>query len=262
MKTDILFAIGGVDARFVEEALDYMYPSPAAKPAVRRAPAWRRAVRTALIAALIAAFLGATAYAVSAYIRLHVSAVGGDVNRVTGGIVVTIKDVGLTFDFEGLEASRNVGLKALWLPEEPTASTPYAPDCEWSGAICKDTADDPDDPRIPYRIEVRYPTPDVGFAFVGNAEIVREETRDNLTMMEIAADYRGTDYDHPGMESANFIMIFDAENGYTVLISSTMYGFDVLEKIAANLEIHVFTDTYDGFPPVPMGYIPIQPGRG
>lgn len=262
MKTDMLFAIGRVDARFVEEVLDYMYPSPAAKPAVRRAPAWRRAVRTALIAALIAAFLGATAYAVSAYIRLHVSEVGGDVNRVTGGIVATIKDVGLTFDFEGLEASRNVGLRADWLPEEPTASTPYAPDCEWSGAIYKDTADDPDDSRIPYRIEVRYPTPDVGFAFVGNAEIVREETRDNLTVIEIAADYRGTDYDHSGMESANFIMIFDAENGYTVLISSTMYGFDVLEKIAANLELHVFTDTYDGFPPVPMGYIPIQPGRG
>ena len=57
-------------------------------------------------------------------------------------------------------------------------------------------------------------------------------------------------------------MIFDAENGYTVLISSTMYGFDVLEKIAANLELHVFADTHDGFPPVPMGYIPIQPGRG
>ena len=90
MKTDILFAIGGVDARFVEEALDYMYPSPAAKPAVRRAPAWRRAVRTALIAALIAAFLGATAYAVSAYIKLHVSEVGGDVNRVTGGILVAL----------------------------------------------------------------------------------------------------------------------------------------------------------------------------
>ena len=262
MKTDILFAIGGVDARFVEEALDYMYPSPAAKPAVRRAPAWRRAVRTALIAALIAAFLGATAYAVSAYIKLHVSEVGGDVDRVTGGIVATIKDVGLTFDFEGLEASRNVGLRARWLPEEPTASTPYAPDCEWSGAIYKDTADDPDDPRIPYRIEVRYPTPDEGFAFAGNAEIVREETRDNLTMIEITADYRGTDYDHPGMESADFIMIFDAENGYAVLISSTMYGFDVLEKIAANLEIHVFTDRYAGFPPVPVGYIPIQPGRG
>lgn len=262
MKADILFAIGGVDARFVEEVLDYMYPSPAAKPAVRRSPAWRRAVRTALIAALIAAFLGATAYAVSAYIKLHVSEVGGDVDRVTGGIVATIKDVGLTFDFEGLEASRNVGLRADWLPEEPTVSTPYAPDCEWSGAIYKDTADDPDDPRIPYRIEVRYPTPDVGFAFVGNAEIVREETRDNLTMIELSADYRGTDYDHPGMESADFIMIFDAENGYTVLISSTMYGFDVLERIAANLEIHVFTDRYDGFPPVPVGYIPIQPGRG
>lgn len=262
MKTDMLFAIGRVDARFVEEVLDYMYPSPAAKQAVRRIPAWRRAVRTALIAALIAAFLGATAYAVSAYIRLHISEVGGDVDRVTGGIVATIKDVGLTFDFEGLEASRNVGLRADWLPEEPTVNTPYAPDCEWSGAICKDTADDPDDPRIPYRIEVRYPTPDVGFAFVGNAKIVREETRDNLTVIEVAADYRGTGYDHSGMESADFIMIFDAENGYTVLISSTMYGFDVLEKIAANLEIHVFTDRYDGFPPVPVGYIPIQPGRG
>lgn len=262
MKTDMLFAIGGVDARFAEEALDYMYPSSAAKSAFRRAPAWRRALRTALIAALIAAFLGVTAYAVSAYIKLHVCEVGGDVNRVTGGIVATIKDVGLTFDFEGLETSRNAGLRAGWLPEEPTANTPYAPECEWSGAICKDTADDMEDMRIPYRIELRYPTSDVGFAFVGNAELVREETRDNLTMIEIAADYRGTDYDRPGTESANYIMIFDGENGCAVLISSTMYGFDVLEKIAASLEIHVFTDTHDVFPSVPTGYIPILPYRG
>lgn len=262
MRMDILFALGETDARFAEEALDYMRLSPASPSALKRAPAWRRALRTALIAALIAALLGATAYAVSAYIKPRVSEVGGDVNRVTGGIVATIKDVGLTFDFEGLETSRNVGLRALWLPEEPTADMPCAPDCEWSGAIYKDRADDPNDLRIPYRLELRYPMPDVGFAFVGNAEIVHEEARDNLTLTEIAVDYRGTEHDYPGMESANYIMIFDVENGYAVLISSTMYGFDVLEKITANLEIHVFTDNYDGFPPVPMGYIPIQPGRG
>ena len=253
MKTDILFAIGGADARFVEEALYYMYSPAARRPS--RTPAWRRALRTALIAAVIAALLGAAAYAVSAYIGLHARSIGGDVDRVSGGVVTTVKDVGLTFDFDGLEYSRNAGIKANWLP--------CAPGCEWAGAIYKDGTGDAEDPRIPYRAEVLYPTPGAGFAFVGNAEIVRTETRDNLTLTEIAADYSGTEYASPGAESANYIMIFDAENGYAVLIYSTMYGFDVLEKIAAELEIHVFTDVHEGLlPPAPAGYVPIIPAKG
>lgn len=261
MKTDILFAIGGADARFMEEALDYMY-SPAARRS-SRTPAWRRALRTALIAAVIAALLGAAAYAVSAYIGLHARSIGGNVDRVSGGVVTTVKDVGLTFDFDGLEYSRNAGIKANWLPEGPSCSTPCAPGCEWAGAIYKDGTGDAEDPRIPYRAEVLYPTPGAGFAFVGNAEIVRTETRDNLTLTEISADYSGTEYASPGAESANYIMIFDAENGYAVLIYSTMYGFDVLEKIAAELEIHVFTDVHEGLlPPAPAGYVPIIPAKG
>ena len=136
MKTDILFAIGGADARFMEEALDYMY-SPAARRS-SRTPAWRRALRTALIAAVIAALLGAAAYAVSAYIGLHARNIGGDVDRVSGGVVTTVRDVGLTFDFDGLEYSRSAGIKANWLPERPSCSTPCAPGCEWAGAIYKD----------------------------------------------------------------------------------------------------------------------------
>ena len=125
MKTDILFAIGGADARFVEEALDYMY-SPAARRS-SRTPAWRRALRTALIAAVIAALLGAAAYAVSAYIGLHARSIGGDVDRVSGGVVTTVKDVGLTFDFDGLEYSRSAGIKANWLPGGRHAVRPAPP---------------------------------------------------------------------------------------------------------------------------------------
>ena len=220
-------------------------------------------LRTALIAAVIAALLGAAAYAVSAYIGLHARSIGGDVDRVSGGVVTTVKDVGLTFDFDGLEYSRSAGIKANWLPEGPSCSTPCAPGCEWAGAIYKDGTGDAEDPRIPYRAEVLYPTPGAGFAFAGNAEIVRTETRDNLTLTEISAEYSGTEYASPGAESANYIMIFDAENGYAVLIYSTMYGFDVLEKIAAELEIHVFTDVHEGLlPPAPAGYVPIIPAKG
>ena len=61
-------------------------------------------------------------------------------------------------------------------------------------------------------------------------------------------------------DSCKYLLIFDSQNGYFITIYTTLYDMAELEKIAANMEIYVYTESVEAFRR--DEYSTITPGRG
>lgn len=253
MSAEYLFnAIGEIDDRIILAAAEAM--EKCMSKSVRFQT--RKMTRIILIAAIIMSFLLMAACGAWVYYKMQLMENTETISQDFLGIRVEYDDVGLIISFDGSETCRLVGIKANYLPPATCYVYRY-PNGEWCSYIESD--DNAGSASIPYNIYPLYASSDSKYMIAGKTEIVRSEQYGNYQVIEIQADVSGTDYDTSG-NTANFVIMFDREYGYAVVISSTMYDFPVLEKILENMEVHIFQEEYSLTTNMDYGFI--NPGRG
>lgn len=171
------------------------------------------------------------------------------------------EDLGLVVSFSGPEECHMAGFKANYLPSRPSGGGRQA-DGIWYWRIVDEFNDEEKAAAaggIPYNILIEYISPESRLVFGGDTEIVKDESKGKLRIVELVSDLSKTEYYRVG-DFCNWILIFDSENGYLIKLFSTLHEMEELEKIVAGLEIHVYTETVT--PNIVNEYVVTMPGRG
>ena len=251
MKGEALFmAMGEIENDFILSVADILESSV-------KQISHKRTLRVGLIAAALIALLLA-ACAAGIYFEMFFSDKAEHSKEKLDELWMDYEDMSLVLSFNGPKECRMAGFKANYLPSEPSGGGLQA-DGTWYWRL----VDEFNDERgagggIPYNITVQYVSPDYQMVFGGTSEIIRDESKGNLRIVELEMDL--SDVEHYKGEDASYLLIFDAQNGYLITMFTTYYDMAELEKIAAGLEIHVYTETVA--PRSGNEYAVIMPGRG
>ena len=245
----IFSAMGAIDDRYILAVADILEGRQQVKS---------RKLRTAFILAAVLALLLA-ACAVGVYFELFLSEKLEHPQEKLEELWLDYEQLDMVLSFSGPEKCRMAGFKANYLPSEPEGIS-YQADGIWCKHVVDENISEGDSSgAIPYNISVDYVSAEQKFVFGGKTKVVKDESEGNLRIIELEADMRDTMMQTMG-DSCKYLLIFDSQNGYFITIYTTLYDMAELEKIAANMEIYVYTETMD--PKIYSEYIVVVPGRG
>ncbi len=251
MRGEALFlAMGEIEDGFVLQVADIL---ESGIKQIRH----KRTLRVGLIAAVLIALLLA-ACAAGIYFEIFFSDKAEHPREKLEELWVDYEDMSLVLSFDGPKECRMAGFKANYLPSIPSGGGLQA-DGIWYWRLVDEFNDEIGaGGGIPYNITVQYVSPDYQMVFGGTSEIIRDESKGNLRIVELEIDLSAIEQ-FVG-NKANYLLIFDAQNGYLITMFTTYHDMAELEKIAAGLEIHVYTETVT--PRSSNEYGVIMPGRG
>lgn len=144
--------------------------------------------------------------------------------------------VGGVISFDGPAEGHYAGFTASYLPCEPSHKTPYYEEDGNVSPWCSNIDCD-DGETIYYSISSSQSISGRGLVFGARLEPVYEETVGDIQILEFTGEY-----DEP-QRSVNYMLLFDRSSGFLISIGSEIYDFAELEKIAAGMEICVFSNT-------------------
>lgn len=200
----------------------------------------RKVFRTILIAAVLVSMFTAAAYAIALNIMKLRDVTGESIEGAWNGQHITLNSANLELSFDvTCDPCYDAEFKANWLPMEP--QNPYSPNRDgWYNYLCN-TGEDVNG-ELPYVVQLHNGAnlKDKRFYLNGKMEILKEDEWNGWQRTEITGDY--TDFmpkESTAMFTRNYLLLFSEENGYMVYIASSQYGFDVLERIAENLEVEI-----------------------
>lgn len=251
MKGEALFlAMGEIEDGFVLQVADIL------ESGIKQI-SHKKTLRAGLIAAVLIALLLA-ACAAGIYFEMFFSDKAEHSKEKLDELWLDYEDMSLVLGFEGLKECRMAGFKANYLPSVPSGKGLQL-DGEWYWAIVDEFDDETGaGGGIPYNIRVEYVSPDYQMVFGGETKIVKDESEGSLRIVELEMDLSATEHSRIG--DARYLLIFDAQNGYLITMFTTLHDMAELEKIAAGLDIHVYTETVT--PRNRNEYSLIMPGRG
>ena len=251
MKGEALFAaMGSIDERFVLAAAEILEAA---------APRRGRPFRLGLAAAVLIALLLA-ACAAGIYFEMFFSDKTEHPKEKLEELWLDYEDLGLVLRFEGPQQCRMAGFRANYLPSEPNWKG-MNPDGLWFNHLADDWNDDPENGAagpIPYSITRSYVSSDYQMVFGGDTKVVKDESRGELRLVELESQLSDTPAEN--LEDCRYLLIFDEKNGYLITMYTTLHDMAELEKMAAGLEIHVYTETVT--PKSGREYVVVMPGRG
>ena len=249
MMGEILFeAMGNINDEFIVAVADILE-----KPKAERIAGMRLAIVAAVLVSLLL-----VACAAGIYFEMYISGKDEHPREKLDEMWLEYDDMGLVLSFNAPIECQLAGFKTNYLPSEPEGKS-FHPDGVWLRGVVDETSEEGGSKgAIPYSINLRYVSSDTKLVFGGETEIIKDESKDNLRIVELRADLTDTKY--PRMEIANYLLVFDAKNGYLITMFSTLHDMEELEKIAANMEIHVYTETATPFDR--NEYEAVMPGRG
>ena len=251
MTGEMIFsALESIDDSYILAVAEFLENRRAAK----------RPVRYSLIAAvLISLLLAACAAAVC--FDMFLSQKEEHPREKLEELWLDYEDMGLIVSFSGPEECHMAGFKANWLPTDIYAKDLHD-DGIWYRRIVDETDDDAENPAvgaIPYNISISYVSSDYQLVFGGDTTVVKDESKGKLRIVELISEISQTEYGR-SRTTCNWILIFDSENGYLITMFSTLYDMAELERMVANMEIHVYTETI--VPKSGRDYVVSMPGRG
>lgn len=217
----------------------------------------KKTLRVGLIAAVLVALLLA-ACAAGIYFEMYFSDKAEHSKEKLDELWMNYEDMSLVLGFDGPKECRMAGFKANYLPSEPDSNI-IQQDMIWYKQIADESSDENGmSGPIPYNVSVGYVSSDYQMVFGGETEIIKDESKGSLRIVELEMDLSDTEHSRVG--NVNYLLIFDAQNGYLITMFTTLHDMAELEKIAAGLEIHVYTETVT--PRNRNDYSLIMPGRG
>ena len=248
MNGEMIFnAMGSIDDEYILAVAAFLEGT---RTKVRR-------VRYGLIAAVLISILLA-ACAAAVYFEMFFSQKEEHPREKLEELWMDYEDLGLVVSFTGSEECHMVGFKASYLPSTPMYKAPHN-DGIWYYKIVDEIDDGCATGGIPYNISVSYVSSDYQLVFGGDTEIIKDERKGALRIVELVCDLSQTKQWRSG-GMCNYLLVFDSENGYLITIYSTLHDMAELEKIVANIKIHVYTETVT--PKSGREYVVVMPGRG
>ena len=200
----------------------------------------RKVLRTILIAAVLVSMFTAAAYAIVMNSLKLRDVTDESVAGIWNEQYITLSHANLEMSFDiNCDPCYEAEFKANWLPIEP--QNPYSANREGWHTYLANVGEDMNG-ELPYVIQLRNGAElrDMHFYLNGKMDIVNEDEWHGWQRTEITGDY--TDFqpaEATAMYTRNYLLLFSEENGYMVYIASSLYGFDVLEKIAENIDIEM-----------------------
>ncbi len=251
MNGEMIFnAFGSIEDEYILAVAEYLESK-----IVRKAP-----VRYGLIAAVLISMLLA-ACAAAVYFDMFISQKEEHPREKLEELWMDYEDMGLIVGFAGPKECHMAGFKANWLPTDKSAKDLHD-DGIWYSRIVDEIYEEGEQfaaGAIPYNISISYVSSDYQLVFGGDTTVVKDESKGSIRIVELVSDLSQTEYGRV-RNTCNWILIFDSENGYLITMFSTLYDMAELEKIVANMEIHVYTETI--VPKSGRDYVVTLPGRG
>ena len=249
MKGELIFsAMGAIDDAYILAVADVLEKGQARK---------RRPGAALILAAVLALLLAACA--VGVYFELFLSDKAEHPQEKLEELWLDYEQLDLVLSFTGPEKCRMAGFKANYLPSEPDGLS-YQADGIWCRRVVDESVSEGDNSgAIPYNFSLEYVSSEQKFVFGGKTKVIKVESKGNFRIIELEADLRDTTMQTMG-DSCKYLLIFDSQNGYFITIYTTLYDIAELEKIAANMEIYVYTESVEAFRR--DEYSTITPGRG
>ena len=244
----ILNALGYIDDEYILAVAEYLENRK-----IRKTP-----IRYGLIAAVLISLLLAACAAVC--FEMFFSTKEEHPKDKLEDLWMDYEDMGLIVSFSGPEECHMAGFKANYLPTEIYARGTQ--DGIWYSWIVDEIYEEDKQfaaGAIPYNISISYVSSDYRLVFGGDTTVVKDESKGSIRIVELVSDLSQTRYG-ASREICNWVLIFDSENGYLITMFSTLYDMAELEKIVANMEIHVYTETI--VPKSGRDYVVTLPGRG
>lgn len=200
----------------------------------------RKVFRTILIAAVLVSLFTATAYAI-AMNRLRLRDVTDEsIAGIWNEQYITLSEANLEMSFDiTSEPCYQAEFRASWLPLEP--QEPYSGGRQGWYTYLTNAGEDKNG-ELPYVIQLHNGAAlkDTRFYLNGRMTIVSEDEWRGWQRTELTGDYTSFQpAEITAMRTRNYLILFSEENGYMLYIASSQYGFDVLERIAENLEVEM-----------------------
>ena len=255
--------IGEYDAALVARITDRVQDRLGVKNSQSRRI--RKLPRAFLLAAVLALAFGTVAFAIAEYTFSHrkpsadeelVSGFRYEVvvdGKVRNSEILAYPDAGMVFTFYcPEEITHTPEFRCFWLPQEATEG--ITDEQGWTKRLFCDSGN-----TIPYCISTIDNIRD-GFQLVmsGDVIVAKEEQLGDWEILEVTSDCSKLIY--PTFDRANYILLFQKETGYLVLISGEL-DMETLEHIVYEMEIRESstprTEYTEG---VPIGTIDL--GRG
>jgi hypothetical protein len=236
----------------------------AEQPKPRRAA--KKPLRTLLLVAVLATLMGSAAYAVSGwFMNLRKTETGeagywrelDEQGKILNEHRVSFPDAGMVLTFDGPEERKNQPeFRCFYLPSE--ANFGYTDEEGWSEYL-SDQGEGPDIPYIVGAGNVR--AGNHKRIINGEVTLIKEEDWGDWHVTELTSDYTNCTM-HWTYERANYVLLFNSEEGWLVTISGTD-DLDTLEHIARELEIRDSGEpAFSGEDSAVESIGIIDPGRG
>ena len=197
--------------------------------------------RIFLLAAVLALAFGTAAFAIAEYTMSRRKPSSDDElvsgfryeqvadGKVQNSEILAYPEAGMVFTFDcPEEIAYTPEFRCFWLPQDATEGT--TDEQGWTKRLFCDSGD-----SIPYCIATMDNIRD-GLQLVinGDASVVKEERLGDWELLEVTSDYR--DLPYWAYDLANYILLFQKETGYLVVISGEL-DMEILEHIALEMEI-------------------------
>lgn len=256
--------LGSYDAAMAARIKERVMKEIESRPQMKKRHS-RRTMFTLLLAAVLILALSATAYAGGLF-RANLKAppqgetVSGHwIERDGAGNVIedqllAYPDAGLVLTFEAEDVPEQVEFRANWLPSPRNDFARDEPGADQASGWCSLMGDWSDDGTgaVPWVIQTVYAIPNRTLVFMGECEIVKEETWDEYTVTELIAD---TGY----MPPQNILLLFNEEAGYIIELGGAQ-DFETLEHMARELEVRSTGEKISYNPDFNIGVLNL--GRG
>lgn len=173
--------------------------------------------------------------------------------KVWNSEILAYPDAGMVFTFYCPEEIMHTPeFRCFWLPQEATEG--ITDEQGWTKRLFCDSGD-----TIPYCIStIDYIRDGLQLVMSGDVIVVKEEQLGDWEILEVTSDCSKLIY--PTYDRANYIMLFQKETGYLILISGEL-DMETLEHIAYEMEIRESSNPwieYSGG--VPIGTIDLARG--
>ncbi len=246
-------------ARIMNRVQDHLGVKNSQEHRIRKLP------RAFLLAAVFALAFGTVAFAIAEYTMSHRKPLADEDlvsgfryeeivdGKVWNSEILAYPDAGMVFTFYcPEEITHTPEFRCFWLPQEATEG--ITDEQGWTKRLFCDSGD-----IIPYCITtIDSISNGLQLILSGDVSVVKEERLGDWELLEVTSDCSKLIY--PTYDRANYIMLFQKETGYLVLISGEL-DMETLEHIAYEMEIRESSTPRIEYPGgAPIGTIDLARG--